>query len=217
MKNAAPSGRTQPLWFIDNLVHVHVDGDTSGGALALLDERGRRGNMPPLHVHRHDDETFYVLEGELTLFVGGEQIVLGPGQAALAPRDVPHAYRVESEEARWLVITTPAGFDAFVPLIDSGISGYFWSARKFLSILIYTCKGFDQEAALATLARLVRERSSAQVVAVVGSTGKTTTKDALAAFCGAVTGVALVALSVTGPGWSGRSVVVSSVFRTSGS
>ena len=70
--------------------------------------------MPPLHVHRRDDETFYVLEGELTLFVAGEQIVLGPGQAALAPRDVPHAYRVESEEARWLVITTPAGFDAFV-------------------------------------------------------------------------------------------------------
>jgi quercetin dioxygenase-like cupin family protein len=114
MRNAAPSGRTQPLWFIDNLVHVHVDGDTSGGALALLDERGRRGNMPPLHVHRHDDETFYVLEGELTLFVGGEQIVLGPGQAALAPRDVPHAYRVESVEAHWLLITTPAGFDSFV-------------------------------------------------------------------------------------------------------
>ena len=105
---------TQPLWFIDNLVHVHVDGDASGGSLALLDERGRRGDMPPLHVHRRDDETFFVLEGELTLFVAGEQIVLGPGQAALAPRDVPHAYRVESDEAHWLVITTPAGFDAFV-------------------------------------------------------------------------------------------------------
>ncbi len=114
MKTPALSGRTQPLWFIDHLVHVHVDGDTSGGALALLDERGRRGDMPPLHVHRRDDETFYVLEGELTLFVAGEQIVLGPGQAALAARDVPHAYRVESEEARWLLITTPAGFDDFV-------------------------------------------------------------------------------------------------------
>ena len=45
----------------------------------------------------------------------------------------------------------------------------------------------DQEAALATLARLVRERSNAQVVAVVGSAGKTTTKDALAALCNAVT------------------------------
>ncbi len=106
--------RTQPLWFIDNLVHIHVDGDTSDGALALLDERGRRGNMPPLHVHRRDDETFYVLEGEVTLFVADEQIVLGPGEAAFAPRDVPHAYRVESDEARWLLITTPAGFDTFV-------------------------------------------------------------------------------------------------------
>jgi mannose-6-phosphate isomerase-like protein (cupin superfamily) len=114
MNTVTPSGRPQPLWFIDNLVHIHVDGDTGGGGLALLDERGRRGNMPPLHVHRRDDETFYVLEGEVTLFVGSEQVVLGPGQSAFAPRDVPHAYRVESAEARWLVITTPAGFDSFV-------------------------------------------------------------------------------------------------------
>jgi mannose-6-phosphate isomerase-like protein (cupin superfamily) len=106
--------QTQPLWFIDHLVHVHVDGDASGGALALMDERGRRGDMPPLHVHRRDDETFYVLAGEMRLFVGSEEIVLGAGQSALAPRGVPHAYRVESEEARWLVITAPAGFDAFV-------------------------------------------------------------------------------------------------------
>jgi hypothetical protein len=41
-----------------------------------------------------------------------------------------------------------AGFDAFVPLIDSGISGYFWTAQKFLSILLYTCKGFDEQAAV---------------------------------------------------------------------
>jgi mannose-6-phosphate isomerase-like protein (cupin superfamily) len=106
--------RTQPLWFIDHLVHVLIDGDGSDGTLALIDERGRRGDMPPLHVHRRDDETFYVLEGELRLFVADEQIVLGPGQAAYAPRDVPHTYRVESDEARWLVITAPAGFDNFV-------------------------------------------------------------------------------------------------------
>ena len=41
-----------------------------------------------------------------------------------------------------------AGFDAFVPLIDSGISGYFWSGQKFLSVLLYTCKGFDEQAAV---------------------------------------------------------------------
>jgi mannose-6-phosphate isomerase-like protein (cupin superfamily) len=103
-----------PLWFIDHLVHIHVDRDSSDGALALMDERGRRGDMPPLHVHRRDDETFYVLEGELRLFVGDEQIVLRAGDAAFAPRDVPHAYRVDSDEAHWLLTTTPAGFDSFV-------------------------------------------------------------------------------------------------------
>jgi mannose-6-phosphate isomerase-like protein (cupin superfamily) len=106
--------RAQPLWFIDNLIRVHIDGDASDGTLALAEERGRRGEMPPLHVHHRDDETFYVIDGELSLFVAGEHLVLAAGQAALAPREVPHSYRVESEEAHWLVITTPAGFESFV-------------------------------------------------------------------------------------------------------
>lgn len=42
-----------------------------------------------------------------------------------------------------------AGFDAFVPLIDSGISGYFWTGPRFLSVVLYTCKGFDERAAVA--------------------------------------------------------------------
>ena len=40
-----------------------------------------------------------------------------------------------------------AGFDAFVPLIDSGISAYIWSHAAFFSVLLYTCKGFDEKAA----------------------------------------------------------------------
>ncbi|GAB4349188.1 MAG: hypothetical protein Kow006_10570 [Gammaproteobacteria bacterium] len=40
-----------------------------------------------------------------------------------------------------------AGFDAFVPLIDSGISAYVWSRARFASILIYTCKGFNEKEA----------------------------------------------------------------------
>jgi S-adenosylmethionine decarboxylase len=41
-----------------------------------------------------------------------------------------------------------SGYDAFVPLIDSGISAYFWSSAKFFSIVIYTCKGFDEQTAI---------------------------------------------------------------------
>jgi mannose-6-phosphate isomerase-like protein (cupin superfamily) len=106
--------RARPLWFIDNLVHVHIDGDASNGRLALVEERGRRGNMPPLHVHHRDDETFYVIDGEVSLFVAGRQLTLTAGQAALAPSQVPHSYRVESEQAHWLVITAPAGFESFI-------------------------------------------------------------------------------------------------------
>jgi len=40
-----------------------------------------------------------------------------------------------------------AGFDAFVPLIDSGISAYIWSQASFASVVIYTCKGFDESSA----------------------------------------------------------------------
>ena len=40
------------------------------------------------------------------------------------------------------------GFDAFLPLIDSGITAYVWSAAKFFSIVLYTCKGFDEAAAV---------------------------------------------------------------------
>ncbi len=105
----------EPIWFIDNLVRVLVDGEASGGALAVVETSGRQGDMPPLHVHHVDDETFVVLEGSLALFLPGERrIDLAAGEAAVAPKGIPHVYRVESDEARWLVVTNPAGFDAFV-------------------------------------------------------------------------------------------------------
>lgn len=104
----------QPLWFVDNLAYVHIDGEQTAGAYSLGETSGRRGDMPPLHVHRRDDETFFVVEGEMMLFVGDRQIAVREGQAVLAPREVPHAYRVESEQARWLVINSPAGFEKFV-------------------------------------------------------------------------------------------------------
>jgi quercetin dioxygenase-like cupin family protein len=105
---------TDAIWFIDNLARIRVAGTDSRGRLAIVDSEGRRGDMPPLHVHRREDEAFYVLEGELSLHLPGRSLTLCPGEAFLAPKDVPHAYRVESETARWLAIVTPAGFDDFI-------------------------------------------------------------------------------------------------------
>jgi quercetin dioxygenase-like cupin family protein len=104
---------TEMYWFIQNLAVVHVMGEQTGEAWSMVELTGPRGDMPPLHVHQREDEAFYVLEGELTVFVGDQEIHLSPGDCAVAPRGVPHVYRVDSEEARWLGIASP-GFARFV-------------------------------------------------------------------------------------------------------
>src|SRR5262252_4780860 len=114
MSTLLATPRPEPRWFIDNLVHIHVSGDDTDGRYGLVEAVGRAGDMPPLHVHHGVDELFYVLEGRMTLFLPGEHVELEAGDAFRAPRDVPHAYRVDSETARWLAFCEPAGFDAFV-------------------------------------------------------------------------------------------------------
>ena len=109
---------SQPLWFTNDLVRVLIDGEASDGAFALVESRMPHGDMPPLHVHQRDDETFYVLDGEVSLFVGDQRLTLTAGQAALAPRGIPHSYRVESAGARVLLVTAPAGFEAFVRAVS---------------------------------------------------------------------------------------------------
>jgi len=110
--------RTDAIWFLDNLAHIRVSGDETEGRLALVEASARRGHMPPLHVHHEDDETFILLEGEISLYAGDSLVGLAtPGESALAPKDVPHTFRVESETARWLVAATPAGFERFVTAV----------------------------------------------------------------------------------------------------
>jgi quercetin dioxygenase-like cupin family protein len=109
-----PTRLGEPRWFIHNLARIHVDAATTDGRFALVEMSGRRGDMPPLHVHHREDEAFHVLEGRMTLFVGPQTIVVEAGQTAYAPIGIPHVYRVDSETARWLAVASPAGFDGFV-------------------------------------------------------------------------------------------------------
>jgi mannose-6-phosphate isomerase-like protein (cupin superfamily) len=76
--------------------------------------RPSRATCPPLHVHHDDDETFYVLEGRVSVITADGVREFGPGDSRFASRGVPHAYRVESERARWLVATTDGGFASFI-------------------------------------------------------------------------------------------------------
>ncbi len=104
----------QPLWFFVNLARILVSPEETNGSLGIVELTGTRGEMPPLHIHHREDETFVVLEGELTLFTPEGARTIRAGEAAFAPRGIPHAYRVESARARWLGVSTPGGFASFV-------------------------------------------------------------------------------------------------------
>ncbi len=87
--------------------HFLATGEQTGGAFCLVDERAKRGDSVPLHRHPDDMESFYVLEGEMTLFVGDGPGVLAPaGSFAHIPGGTVHGFRVESEQARYLILTT---------------------------------------------------------------------------------------------------------------
>lgn len=82
-------------------------GDDTGGSFALVDEGAKRGVSVPLH-HHDDEESFYVLDGEVSFFIGHGPGVRGSaGAFAHVPPGTVHGFRIESETARYLILTTP--------------------------------------------------------------------------------------------------------------
>ncbi len=108
---------TRSIWFVDSCGRVIVSADDSKGRMSVVEVSGARGQMPPLHVHRTDDEVFHVIEGELTVYVGPKVVHLAAGDTAFAPRDIPHTYRVESDGGRWLAVGSPGGLDRYFAAI----------------------------------------------------------------------------------------------------
>ncbi len=72
-----------------------------------------QGAAPPLHVHRDADETFYVLEGNVTFYAGGAEIAATASDFVFVRRGSPHTFLVRSEQARMLVTFGPAGVEGF--------------------------------------------------------------------------------------------------------
>ena len=101
------------VWYNGALVTFLATGEDRHGQFALLEVVGRRGNVPPPHIHHREDEIFYVLEGEVVFSVSDRTIKGTPGTMIFLPRDVRHAFTIESEQYRMLLLVTPAGFEGF--------------------------------------------------------------------------------------------------------
>ena len=96
---------------------VLLTAEHTGGVFSLVENVMRPGTEPPYHVHEREDETFYVLEGQLGVMVDGEVHEVKAGEAIFLPRGVPHTFRVRSEIVRGLGVITPSGFEKFFQTI----------------------------------------------------------------------------------------------------
>jgi quercetin dioxygenase-like cupin family protein len=112
MTAALPDDRR--LWFLDTLVLIRVSHLDGVDGISVLEHRARQGDSPPLHVHRTEDEIFHVLAGELRFRIAETERRATAGEILLAPRGVPHTYRVESAEARCLTVTAGRDFERFI-------------------------------------------------------------------------------------------------------
>ncbi len=118
----------EKLVFFQSLTWMKATGEQTAGALGLIEHLVPPGAGSPWHVHHSEDESFYVIEGEILFIVGNEQqrITAGPGTFVFGPRDIPHGFTNDgSAPARMLLQVTPAGFEQFVltqaePAPDSG-------------------------------------------------------------------------------------------------
>ena len=98
-------------WWQGSLMTIKARAADTGGALGLVEGIFYQGFGPPLHVHHREDEGMLVLDGEIRFRRGTEEFIAGPGTLVWAPREVPHAFTVQTPTARALVIVTPGGFE----------------------------------------------------------------------------------------------------------
>lgn len=110
---AAPDASHGALWHLGGLLRIRADGAATGGALAVVEERARLGYRMPAHVHTREDETLYIIDGEVSYRRGEEAGRAGPGEVVFLPRYVAHRFEVVSGHAHFLLLVTPAGFEKF--------------------------------------------------------------------------------------------------------
>ncbi len=103
------------LWFKGTLVNIHLPSKAGVDGMFVMEHWMPYGESPPLHIHRNEDEVFHILEGTMRFRVDGKDTVAHAGQTVLAPKGVPHSFRVESlAGARCLTITTGSNFETMI-------------------------------------------------------------------------------------------------------
>jgi len=108
------SGEGESVWLLGDLYTFKAVSEDTGGAFALWETTSPPQGGPPPHLHHREDETFYVLEGEMEFWAGGETIRAGAGYFVYIPRGTMHTFKnVGTTPATFLGTVVPGGFEKF--------------------------------------------------------------------------------------------------------
>ena len=106
-------GEGEALWFNGGLCVLRATADQTEGRYTVMELLAPKGFGSPLHIHRNEDEFFVVLSGEVRVQHGEDVVEAVAGSVVYGPRDVAHAFHVDSAEARLLLLFGPAGVEGF--------------------------------------------------------------------------------------------------------
>lgn len=111
------AGEGDRYWLASDEYTVKVSSAMLDERLCVVHFRIPPGGGPVVHTHLADEEVFHVLRGEVAFYADGSVVRGQAGDTAVLPRGIPHCFRnTGGEEAEFLAVVTPAGFDEFVRL-----------------------------------------------------------------------------------------------------
>jgi quercetin dioxygenase-like cupin family protein len=112
--NLLRPGEGRSVWVVGDRYTILASGEQTGGAYALVEALVPPGGGPPPHIHRREDEAFYVLEGSLTFQSDGQTLAGTPGAWITLPRGSLHSFRnTGATPARMLILVAPAGLERY--------------------------------------------------------------------------------------------------------
>jgi len=119
-----PAGDGESVWaFAGDRYTVKASAPDTGGAASVLEALIPPGSGPPLHVHRGEDEAFYLLQGELEMATGETTFVATPGSFVFVPTGAPHTFRnCGGDMAKLLFLLAPGGFERFFLEVGTPVS-----------------------------------------------------------------------------------------------
>ena len=100
-------------WYIGHLMSILVSSKDTNGAFSLIHGYEIKGLEPPPHVHTKEDESFYILDGEINYTVDKEVFNAKRGDWIFLPRNVQHSFKVQSDQAEVLIQLSPGGFEEY--------------------------------------------------------------------------------------------------------